>query len=167
MDTSVKIGLVTSVQGCVTQERQILGKTPEEMERLLGFEKGYLGNGAIIYALTKLPKNDQFALASYTNVPATKEGAIRENASRFTAQEIEVEERIMKHHPLENQKNMSRNQWSETGINRLVKVRPVNPPRPPSKFPPGEGVKQWVLLENIDAKVIAVLGYKEKHITGK
>ncbi|MFZ4546373.1 MAG: hypothetical protein ACOYN4_03005 [Bacteroidales bacterium] len=164
---AIQIGTMARVQGCVTQENQVLGRTPQEMEKLLGFPTGYLAKGAIIYALTKLPKNSQFALASsYTNIATSKEEAIRENASRFTPEEIEIEKRIMKRDPLENQKNMSKNSWSESGSNRLVKVCALHPVHF-SQYPPGDGVKQWILLEDMDAKTVAVLGYNENYIAGK
>jgi hypothetical protein len=166
-NSSVKIGTMARVQGCITQENQVLGRTPKEMELRLGFPTGYLAKGAIIYALTKLPKNSQFALASsYTNVATTKEAAIRENASRFTAEEIEIEKRIMKRDLLENEKNISKHSWSESGSNRLVKVCALHPVHF-SLYPPGEGVKQWILLEDMDAKTVAVLDYDEKYIAGK
>ena len=174
METALNVGTVSPVKGCITQESQILGRTPQEMENLLGFEAGYLGNGAIICALIKLPKNTQFALArSYTTVPTNEMSARAENATRFTTGGNEIEQRIMKRNPLDTQKTISRNGWSDAGINRLVKIKPVHTGKEtrisPGKdvvFPPGQGVKQWVLLEEMEAKVIAVLGYHEKHVRG-
>ncbi len=48
-----------NVKGFITRERWILGKTPREMARLLGFNESRMGQWARIYALAMLPSNDQ------------------------------------------------------------------------------------------------------------
>ncbi len=57
------------VSGFFTQEKFIKGRTPKEMERILGLESGSLENGATIYALTETPNADQFVPAGYTHMP--------------------------------------------------------------------------------------------------
>ncbi len=48
------------VTGFFTRERWILGRTPIEMEGLLGFGPGRMANGAAVYALLFLPLNHEF-----------------------------------------------------------------------------------------------------------
>lgn len=58
-----------SVRGYVTQEKFIKGRTPEEMEKILGLEPGNLKNGATIYRLTETPNADQFTPKGYSQTP--------------------------------------------------------------------------------------------------
>jgi hypothetical protein len=65
----------TRVAGWVTQEKFILGKTPEEVERILGFDgrpgQEYLTHGFDVYVLTKpVRENDSNLKGAYTYLPA-------------------------------------------------------------------------------------------------
>jgi hypothetical protein len=156
------------VQNCVTQEKFIKGRTPKEMESLLGFPEGYLRGGAIILALRKLPENHEFALAqSYTNVPQDPKLAPAQNAALFTPQQVEVDKRILKRDPLDYLKTMARNCWSGSGGNRLVKVtvnKTASYPGVNDIFPPGMGVPQWILVKPIEAEVVAKISYNDKYL---
>jgi hypothetical protein len=156
------------VRNCITQDKFIKGRTPQEMESLLGFPVGYLRGGAIILALCKLPENDEFALAqSYTNVLQDPKLAPAQNASLYTSTEIEVDRRILKRDPLDYLKTMARNCWSDIGTNRLVKVianKHENSNTPTDSFPPGTGVPQWILVKPIEAVVVKTIAYNEKYL---
>lgn len=96
-----------SVRGYITQEKFIKGKTPQEMEKILGLESGKLENGATIYRLTETPKADQFTPKGYSQTPGGRP--------------------------------------YESG----------------GKYPPGEGVPQWELNEDVPAEVVGKVGYEE------
>jgi hypothetical protein len=62
-------GNITRVGGYFTCLRAVRGRTPDEMEDLLGFARGYLGSGAAIFKFTDLPKADEFELRGYSQLP--------------------------------------------------------------------------------------------------
>lgn len=62
-------GVRIEVEGYFGVESNIVGKTPEEMEDVLGFPKGYLPNGAYVFALLVQPARDQFVQAGSTFYP--------------------------------------------------------------------------------------------------
>jgi hypothetical protein len=66
---SAERGALQKVGGYITQEKYIVGKTPAEMERLLGLPAGELKNGASAMRLNRLPNPNEFELRGYTNTP--------------------------------------------------------------------------------------------------
>ncbi len=60
------------VSGFFTQEKFILGRTPQQMEHDLGLHLGDLKNGATIYELSETPNAEQFVPAGYTHMPGGK-----------------------------------------------------------------------------------------------
>jgi hypothetical protein len=61
---------VETAGGYFTCLRPIRGKTPAEMELILGFARGYYSSGAGIFKFLSLPAADQFELRAYTQLPA-------------------------------------------------------------------------------------------------
>jgi hypothetical protein len=64
----------TRIKGWVTHEIFLMGKTPEEMERLLGFDgrpgSEYLPHGIDAYLITRPVQEDEFELrGAYTYLP--------------------------------------------------------------------------------------------------
>src|SRR5258706_11656416 len=57
------------ISGFFTQEKFILGRTPQKMEHDLGLLPGDLKNGATIYELSQTPTAEQFVPAGYTHMP--------------------------------------------------------------------------------------------------
>ena len=57
------------VSGFFTQEKFILGRTPQQMEHDLGLKPGDLKMGATIYELSQTPTAEQFVPAGYTHMP--------------------------------------------------------------------------------------------------
>ncbi len=59
--------------GYISQDKFIKGRTPEEMEGILGFDarpgQQYLDQGADIYHFARLPEPHEFALKGYTQLP--------------------------------------------------------------------------------------------------
>jgi len=64
-----KKGKVDSVGGYFTCLRAVRGRTPEQMEDILGFARGYFSSGVSIWKLKSLPFLDQFELRGYTQLP--------------------------------------------------------------------------------------------------
>ena len=57
--------------GCCTTLGYVVGRTPEEMERILGFKsRTKLKNGAEIFRVDPLPSAEQFELRAYSYLPA-------------------------------------------------------------------------------------------------
>jgi len=75
MERGLKLGLVdgskrlASVQGYITAEKFIRGRTLQAAERILGLKAGELKDGAVVLKLTSLPASSQFELRGYTNTP--------------------------------------------------------------------------------------------------
>jgi hypothetical protein len=66
------------VGGWVSQEKFIVGKTPEEVERILGFDsrpgQEYLPHGFDVYVIVEPIREDDFDLqGAYTYLPAGRE----------------------------------------------------------------------------------------------
>jgi hypothetical protein len=57
--------------GYVTQAKFVVGRTPEQMEAILGLQRGELKEGAYVMTIES-PQVDQFELRSYTNLPDGK-----------------------------------------------------------------------------------------------
>lgn len=67
---SARGGPRPKVRGYITQEKFIRGRTPAEMEKILGLPSGELDSqGAIVEALDQIPTEKQFGLRSYTQRP--------------------------------------------------------------------------------------------------
>lgn len=62
-------GPIASVGGYFTCLRAIHGRTPEEMESLLGFTPGYYSSGVSVWRFSILPSPSQFELRGYTQLP--------------------------------------------------------------------------------------------------
>lgn len=136
---------IIQVKGCITQEKYIKGKSPRELERLLGFHKGRLDAGAVIAVLIQLPVPNQFELLGYSQVAEHRfnEDAIK-GLSVSTLKELVVRE-----------------SFTLVGPKRLVKIIPLmNHDRLMSsdlQYPPGLGVPQWKLTSRLSARVVEIL----------
>jgi hypothetical protein len=62
-------GPIGEVEGYITQEKFVKGRTPSEIEKILGLKVGELRSGAFVMALMRLPKESEFSLRSYSNQP--------------------------------------------------------------------------------------------------
>lgn len=69
---SAERGPSAGVGGYITNEKFIAGRTPAEMERILGLKRGELGDGAHVMRLNRLPTSEEFELRGYTNTPDGK-----------------------------------------------------------------------------------------------
>jgi hypothetical protein len=67
---SAERGQSDEVRGYVTEQKYVAGRTPAEMEKILGLPPGELAGGAIVHRLDGLPTADQFKLRAYTQLPA-------------------------------------------------------------------------------------------------
>lgn len=62
-------GPLTQMGGYFGVLRAISGRTPEQMEDLLGFHRGYLASGATVWKFKDLPLPHQFELRGYSHLP--------------------------------------------------------------------------------------------------
>ena len=60
---------LTQVGGYFTCLRAVRGKTPAEMEELLGFQPGSFCTGVVVYRLERLPLANEFELRGYSQLP--------------------------------------------------------------------------------------------------
>jgi hypothetical protein len=59
-----------AVKGFVTSEKFVRGRSPQEVERILGILPGELKDGAVLLRLNILPLPHQYELRGYTQTPA-------------------------------------------------------------------------------------------------
>ena len=73
-DPSREPSFTREISGWFGSEIFILGKTPEEMERLLGCKAGYLKHGVDVFEFTRAIRADDFDVGgAYTYLPNGKE----------------------------------------------------------------------------------------------
>ena len=139
------------VGGWITQEKFILGKTPEEMEAILGFRPGRLGQGVCILALNRLPREDEFEFGGYTYWP----GGNPVHGSKGA----KFDEKVVK-------ASLIRELWRLSGPDRLVKVIPNVPHTDLETYPIGKGAPQWKIKSpvTIPATVVACLKKGEPYL---
>jgi hypothetical protein len=125
--------------GFFTSQGWLLGRSLQELEKLLGYAVGRLTTaGAAVYGFTRVPENAEFELAGYTNssggMPSDPNWAQadRDAAKYHTNTGLHDSETI--------RKNAARASMSVKGVNRLVKVMPMIDG---DSFPPGAGIPQW------------------------
>jgi hypothetical protein len=63
-----QIGDAVQVEGYVTTEQSIAGASLRELEQRMGFAPGYLGDGAAVVRLDRLPHPDEFDVRFYNNI---------------------------------------------------------------------------------------------------
>ena len=63
-----RIGDAVQVEGYITTEQSIAGASLRELERRMGFAPGYLGDGAAIVKLDRLPGSGEFDVRFYNNI---------------------------------------------------------------------------------------------------
>lgn len=140
---------IIKVKGCITQERYIKGKKLPELERLLGFQKGRLNQGATIVALIQLPDINQFELLGYSQVAG----------HRFNGESLKGLDVI------KLKENVLKDGFTLAGTKRLVKIIPNTPHNDfldnDDQYPPGSGIPQWRLTGKVSARVIATLKPEE------
>jgi hypothetical protein len=76
-DSLVKVvskarGAQEEAGGYITKLKFIAGRTPQEIEKILGLKTGELSEGCYVGSLKQLPKAHQFELKGYTNTPDGK-----------------------------------------------------------------------------------------------
>lgn len=136
---------IISVKGCITQEHFIKGKSLPELERLLGFQKGRLANGAVVAVLIQMPTANQFELLGYSQVAEHRFGS----TATAGLDKEKLKEIVL------------RDSFTLAGTKRLVKVT-ANTPHSDlldrdTQYPPGLGVPQWKLTSRVSARVVAIL----------
>jgi hypothetical protein len=138
----VKINEMTFVSGYVTKDKFIRGRTIEEIERILGFQRGRFQRGISVARLERLPSLSEFELAAYSMIPE----------HRYSPPD-DLDLRKLKQLALES--------WSLMGLERLLKVKPNvphMPDLPPDwQYPPGLGAPQWKITARLPGTIVAVI----------
>ena len=139
------LGSTFNAKGCFTQDKFLAGRSLRDIEKNIGFREGRLAQGAIVIALTRLPRKGEFRVAGYTNVSLNK-----------FAMPGGLDPAVLERNAMQ--------QWELTGRNRLVKVLPTirHDPNmlPEIQYPHARGIPQWDLLVDLPCVVTAALsGY--------
>ena len=118
-------------KGCFTQDKYLAGRTLREIEKVIGFQEGRLSHGALVVALSQLPRKGEFRCVGYTNVSM-------HNFQMPKGLDPDVLERN------------AMEAWELTGRNRLVKVLPTIQHNlgldPDVQYPHANGIPQWDVL---------------------
>jgi len=155
----IKPGAVMHVGGWFTRERFLLGKTPEEMEQLLGLRPGRCSLGACVLAFNgcsplirfnRLPAANEFDFGGYTYWLGGKPAG--------DYQPPPINEQKVKANVIES--------WSLYGPERPVKVIANIPHANHETYTIGTGVPQWKLRSGVavPAAVISCLGKDERYL---
>jgi hypothetical protein len=70
--TSVSFEPMFWTEGYITCHKFIAGRTLEEAEQILGFQKGEFGRGAQLHKFLRFPTAEEFDLRGYTQCPDGK-----------------------------------------------------------------------------------------------
>jgi hypothetical protein len=124
-------GDLIEVNGYVTKDKFLVGRTLKEIEGYLGFHTGRLSAGATFVKLTRLPSVGEFQLAAYSMTAAHRHA---------TPPELDISKL----------KSLAMESWKLVGGDRLIKVMPTvrhNPGMSDNEqYPPGAGVPQWRIM---------------------
>ena len=131
------------VSGFITLKKFLLGRNLQQIERLLGFHKGRLRQGATFAELTAIPGVNEFDLAGYSQVAN----------HRFDT-------RALAGYDINKLKNNVLEVWNKPG-EKLVKVIATTGHNGALsndvQYPPGSGVPQWKLIVRKQAVVRCVV----------
>ncbi len=133
------------ISGFKLQEKYLRNKSLNEIESLLGYHYGRLKQGATIYALTEIPKADQFDLRGFTQVADHQWDIKYPNGTNLD--EKKLKDFLIK------------NVFTNIGLDRLIKVRPITAHNfdmsDDDQYPPGLGIPQWKLTDPLNARQVA------------
>lgn len=142
---SPAVASTTVLRGFFTSQKWLRGKTLGEMERLIGYRTGRLSShGASVYAFTRVPELWEFDVKGYTNVSGglniSPEWALAEQKAAAYYANTGMKDSVTR------LKASARATMTVTGIDRLVKVRPLLDD-PFDSYPAGSGIPQWRVSE--------------------
>lgn len=127
------MGKPIKAKGFVTQEKFLRGRSLYEIEKLIGYHEGRLKGGALILKAIALPPISHFELRGYSQVAGDKFKPL----TGFDENKL---------------KKISTEAWKLSGPDSLVKVIPKVSG---GTYPPGLGIPQWELNQDIDFQLIA------------
>lgn len=150
------------IKGYFTRERGILGKTPLEMARLLGYPQWRMAQGVKVYALSRLPRNEEFEIRGYTywpgGNPRLEPGEKR--VPLWSEKHADIDKQWMRAPEIRVKDNV-RGSWTLAGMDRLIKIQPNT--LDDGVYPSGAGLEQWELVQPVDALLIWVLAPDERY----
>lgn len=128
-----------SLSGFFTIQIYLQGRTLAEIERLVGFERGRLINGAWFATALNLPGIDDFELAGYSQVAAhhtlEQYGDLNNPKGKWEQDAYSIK------------KQNAMSEWSLFGSKRPIKIIPMvghdNDMKDDYQYPPGSGIPQW------------------------
>ncbi len=133
------------LDGFITQEKYVKGRSLGELERILGFHKGRFARGVKVVTLTLMPKMEDFELRGYSQVAG----------HRFQDQFGQK----LDHLDIQKLKRMAMLNWGLMGPNRLIKILPEirhdQALQSDHQYPPGSGIPQWLLTKKMPMTIIA------------
>jgi hypothetical protein len=126
------------IRGYVTQQKFVAGRTLEEIEKILGYQKGRLAAGISYAKLLRKPLPSEFELVGMSQVPEHKH-------------------RMPDGLNIAKIKELAMSSWSITGSDSLIKIMPATPHNLhlalDLQYPPGWGCHQWKLVSDVPALI--------------
>lgn len=160
MEKELKIGNIESFGGYFTLRKFVMFANAtglQKVEQTLGYHDGRLQKGAFLLEFLKLPNMDQFDFAGYSQVASHRFEKVFPDISEM------VDEKKAKGSIIEMWNN-------EGGCRALVKILPVTRHNKSmgddSQYPPGLGVPQWKLKEDVKLPM-KVIGFSDNYPFGR
>jgi hypothetical protein len=127
-------------KGFFTTVGWLKGRTLQEIESLLGFQRDRLNWGARVYIAFRLPQIDEFELAGYSQVASHQ--TQEQYGSNLNSPQNKSEMDAYK-----VKKGLAMSCWAMSGKDRIVKILPAKRHSdliPDAiQYPPGQGIPQW------------------------
>ena len=151
------IGQIVPMAGCVTRLQDLLGREPEELERIIGYHRGRLAQGYYIAVLKEPLRPGEFEYGGYTHFSGGKMGAPDPlKRPGVDAARPGVHQSLLKDVGAKGLNGLQQKTAGATplvGTERLAKVLPKimhdaamdGDPTKPVQYPVGAGIKQFIL----------------------
>lgn len=148
----MQIGNIIQLNGYVTKQIFLQGQSLQEIENRIGYNPGRLSLGAIFCVAMQLPEPKNINLGAYSMVADHH----LNDANKFGAD--------FNNRPQDDSlRKIAVAQMGQAGSERIIKVLPLmrhtdEMDNDLDKFyPPGTGIPQWKILNNIPFKVEAIV----------
>lgn len=149
-----KVGQAIKAAGYITQYHFVARKTGAQLERLIGYKAGRLGEGWMMLYLTQMPGPMDFKFRGYSQMSGgVSKGHLKTKEDLFAAQR-DKELKFAQEYDVQKLKQaIIKNVFRLSGSKRLVKVIPNKRASGSKDYPPGAGIPQWELVKKLSFKV--------------